>query len=253
MKFIFLCSPGRSGTKYFSEIFKNVTEFPSYHGGESNLRNIIDSGAYRYNNSDTITNDRVNIIKKLSNEHGYFDSSQIFIHRLVNKIIDDKYFNSLFVINIIRNPLEVAISYENRKSIPSSKNNLWRLPLQSPERIIKINKKLTPFQENLFDWIDTQLKFDLYKSKFDKFINFKFEDINNNNKIIELFNYFEIDFNEEKLKNLKNTFLKNHNNKITKITKRHIKETSQLIEYLKTLDNYPEELINNYILPNNHI
>ena len=73
MKFIFVCSPGRSGTKYFSEIFKNVTDFPSYHGGESNLRNIIDSGAYRYNNSDIIINNRINIIKNLSNEHGYFD------------------------------------------------------------------------------------------------------------------------------------------------------------------------------------
>lgn len=248
-KFIFVCSPGRSGTKYFSEIFKNMTNIPSYHGGESNLRNIIDSGVFRDNSNLDIIKDRVDAIKNLANNFGYFDSSQIFIHRLVNHIIVDNYFEKLFVINLIRNPLEVAVSYENRNSAPSFKDDLWRLPLISNDRIIKINKKLTLFQENLFDWIDTQMKFELYKKNFDKHIVFKFEDINNMNKIKNLFDYFEIEFDEKKFQNLKDTFLKNENESSSKITKRHITETNELILYLQQLNDYPKIIIDTYILP----
>ena len=249
MKFIFVCSPGRSGTKYFSEIFKNITNIPSYHGGEVNLRNIIDSGVFRENNNLSIIKERIDTIKKLSNNLGYFDSSQIFIHRLVDHIIVDNYFKELFVINLIRNPLEVAISYENRNSAPSFKDDLWRLPLISDDRILKIDKKLTLFQENLFDWIDTQMKFNLYKIKFDKHIVFNFEDINNIDKMKNLFNYFEIEFNENKFEKLRGIFLKNENSIPTKITERHIKETNELILYLQKLNNYPKTIIDTYILP----
>lgn len=251
-KYIFICSPGRSGTKFFSEIFKNITDIPSYHGGESNLRYIIDSGTYRNNNNLDIVKDRIDIIKKLSNNLGYFDSSQIFIHRLVDNIIIDNHFKKLFVINLIRNPLEVAVSYENRNSSPSFKDNLWRLPLISKDRIIKIDKKLTLFQENLFDWIDTQMKFELYKGDFDKHIIFNFEDINNMGKIKELFDYFDIKFNDEKFQKLKDKFVKNENDYPSKITERHIQETKELILYLQELNNYPKTIIDKYILPNNH-
>ena len=253
MKYIFVCSPGRSGTRYFSEIFKSITNIPSYHGGENNLRNIIDSGVFRNNNNLYIIKERIDTIKKLANNLGYFDSSQIFIHRLVEHIIIDNYFKELFVINLIRNPLEVAISYENRNSAPSFKDDLWRLPLISDDRILKIDKKLTLFQENLFDWIDTQMKFNLYKSKFDKHIVFNFEDINNMNKIKNLFDYFEIEFDEKNFQNLKDTFLKNENESSSKITERHIKETNELILYLQKLDNYPKTIIDTYILPNIYI
>lgn len=252
MKYIFVCSPGRSGTKYLSEIFKNMTNIPSYHGGEDNLRNIIDSGVFRNNNNLDIIKERIDKIKKLANNLGYFDSSQIFIHRLVTDIINDNYFKELYVINLVRNPLEVAISYENRNSKPSFKDDLWRLPLISSDRILKIDKKLTLFQENLFDWIDTQMKFNLYKSKFDKHIVFKFTDINNVDKIKDLFDYFGIEFNEEQFEKLKGIFLKNENSIPTKITERHIKETDELILYLQKLDNYPKTIIDTYILPNIH-
>jgi len=247
--YIFVCSPGRSGTKYLSELFKNYTNIPSFHGGEKDLRYIIDSGAYRNNNSEIITK-RIDLIKKLKNINGYFESGQIFIHRLINYLLLDKSISPIYVINTIRNPIEVAVSYENRNSLPSNNNNFWRLPLDKNNRIINITQKLTLFQENLFDWIDTQMKFELYKNKFNKIYTINFNDISNKNEIIKMFNYFNIKYNKDKL-NDTNIFNleKNENNKKTIIQKKHIEETKQLINILKKYKNYPENIINKYINP----
>jgi hypothetical protein len=241
---IFVSSPGRSGTKYISQIFKYCTSFTSIHGGEQLFRNIIDSGIYRNNNNDNIIINRIELLRQYDN---VIDTSQIFIHRLVNHLIKINTI-PLYVINLIRNPIEVAISYTNRNSYPSNINCLWRLPLISSDRLLKINKQLTIFQENLVDWIDTQMKFEKYKNKFDKYYIFYFNNLNKNIELIKLFNFFNINYNIENLnKYISNDLLIKNNNQITtEITKNYIDETIQLIDYLKTLENYPEDIINKY-------
>lgn len=242
--YIFVCSPGRSGTKYLSEIFKNNTNLNAYHGGEIELREVIDKGYYKTNNKKYVLH-RLNMIKNINkNKKGFVETSQIFIHYLANGIIDNKLMRPLYVINLIRNPMEVAVSYENRKSYPSDNKNLWRLPLNHSNRLLKVddNKKFTIFQENLIDLIDTQMKFEKYKNSFDKYYELKFEDLNNKEKIKEVMHYFGV-----KYFNNKNILQKNENKIKTIITEKHINEKNSLIEYLKTLDNYPENIINNYI------
>ena len=244
--YIFVTSPGRSGTKFISEVFKCCTNLLSIHGGEEKFKDIIDTGSYRNNDNIDIIINRINLLK--NNNADIIDTSQIFIHRLVENIITMNDMKPLYVINLIRNPLEVAISLENRNSYPSNNNCLWRLPLISKDRIIKIDKHLTVFQENLFDWIDTQMKFDKYNKYFDKYYIFNFENLNNIDELIKMFKHFNVVFDIYNLKNalLNNTLFK-HNNKIpTKITERHISETKEFLNYLKTLDNYPNEIINKY-------
>jgi hypothetical protein len=243
--YIFVCSPGRSGTKYISEIFKNYTNIKSFHGGEDKLRTIIDNGAYKNNNKLYLIN-RLKLIKKLhDNGEGYFESNQIFIHYLVNGILDKTNnidLRPLYVINLVRNPLEVAVSYENRKSYPSNYNNKWRQPIyNNNNRLLNIKTQkqikkdelhdnITIFQENLIDWIDTQMKFEKYKNMFD------------NDELIKLFKHFNI-----KYKIKANIKLSKNKNKLKTIIKdKHIKETKELINMLKQLDNYPENIINKY-------
>ena len=48
------------------------------------------------------------------------------------------------------------------------------LPLDN-NRLLKIDIKLSIFQENLIDWIDTQMKFEKYKNKFDKYFILNFQ------------------------------------------------------------------------------
>ena len=80
--YIFVSSPGRSGTMYLSEIFKNKSNLQSYHGGEKKIRNIIDNKSYKNYNKKNLKK-RIGLIKKLKNNNGYFESNQIFIHYLV--------------------------------------------------------------------------------------------------------------------------------------------------------------------------
>jgi len=247
MTFIFVCSPGRSGTKFLSEIFKNYTDLKSFHGGEQYISNIINTGYYRNSNdfNHQIVRQRLKMIQFYRNKFGYFESNQIFIHKLVQNLINNSDFKPLYVINLIRNPIEVAISYENRNSYPSNNKCLWRLPINDSTRLLKINRKLTIFQENLIDWIDTQMKFKKYESYFDKKYVFKFENINNKSKIVALMKYFDIQIKKDiNLSNL----IKNKNKKETIITARHKKETKELINYLQTLDNYPKEIIDTYFI-----
>jgi hypothetical protein len=249
--YIFVCSPGRSGTKYMSEIFKQCDSFISIHGGEQNFRNIIDSGAYR-NNNDNIIIDRIKLLKYKSlqqNKFNIIDTSHIFIHRLVEHIIKMNYIKPLYVINLIRNPIEVAISYTNRNSYPSNNNSLWRIPLTSTNRLLKVNKKLSIFQENLVDWIDTQMKFEKYKNVFDKYYIFNFDNLNNITELTKMFNFFGVNINVNFLETCitNNKLEKNNNKNITKITQVYLKETIELIDYLKTLHNYPAQIIDKHI------
>lgn len=245
--YLFVSSPGRSGTKYLMELFNLCTNIISIHGGEKYYRDIIDTGIYRNNSNEKIIINRINLLKIHQN---IIDTSQIFIHRLVDYVIKDINIKPIYVINLLRNPLEVAISYENRNSYPSNDMCLWRLPLISKDRIIKINKKMTIFQENLFDWIDTQMKFEKYKNYFDKYYILKFEDLNDIKELNKLFIFFNINYDIDKLKEciLNNNLTKNNNKIPTKITNKHLNETKDFIEYLKTLDNYPEDIINKHII-----
>jgi len=243
--YIFVASPGRSGTKYLSEIFKKYTNLNAYHGGEPIIRDIIDKKHYKNNNVEVIDERLALIIKLNNNNTGYFESNQIFIHYLLKYIIQNTLLKPLYVINLIRNPIEVSISYTNRNSYPSNNKCLWRQPLDSSSRILKVENhiRLSVFQENLIDWIDTQMKFEKYKDKFDKYYEFNFKDLNNKKEIIKLFNYFNI---KHKIKNV--DMKKNQNKKKTIITENYINETKELINYLKTLDNYPKTIIDTYFI-----
>jgi hypothetical protein len=245
--YIFVCSPGRSGTKFISQIFENITDIPSFHGGEKKIREIVDTGYYKNGGDKKILENRLNHIKTFKQ---YFESCQIFIHKLVEPILKDDKINPLYVINLIRNPLEVAVSYENRNSFPSNSECLWRLYINDSTRILKINIKLSIFQENLVDWIDTQMKFEKYKDQFDKYYLFNFENLNNVNELNKLFKFFSIGNEKSRIKNILdlNKLNKNVNNKPTIITEKHKKETKELIIYLKTLDNYPKTIIDTYFI-----
>ena len=96
---------------------------------------------------------------------------------------------------MLRNPLQVAVSYENRNSFPSRIDAIWRIPLNSNMRFVKITEKLTIFQENLLDWVDSQIIFNNNKDKYFKTYEFLFENINNLNEWEKLFTYFEIQYN----------------------------------------------------------
>lgn len=236
--YIFVCSPGRSGTKFISEIFKKVTNIPSYHGGEPKLREIIDNRGHKESGLARIE-ERVKLIKRLAVKDCYFESSQIFIHTLSEKLVKEK-MKPLYVINLLRDPMEVAVSYTNRNSFPSDKKNNWRLPLNSKEREVKVNRKLSIFQENLLDWIDCQVKLEKTKNRYEKVINLRFEDLNNIERLEELFNILNLKYDKKALRNfirLDSKKSKNENKKKTIIEKKYLKERDDLLNILQKENN----------------
>ena len=112
--YIFVSSIGRSGTKFLSEVFKQVTDIPSFHGGELNIpdmRCCVGDALVKFNNNvEAEEIDRkIKQIQKYSVQGNYFESSQLFLGCFVEKAI--KTLHPIYVIHLIRNPLETAKSY----------------------------------------------------------------------------------------------------------------------------------------------
>ena len=249
-KYIFFNSIGRSGTSFSGEIFKNVTNIPSFHGSEKKIRNLIDSKYLKNSKNKNMVLDKIKLIDKEAKNGEYCETTQIFIYCLSEPLLNNH--KRLYIVNMIRNPLEVAISYENRNSFPSKEDAIWRIPLNSELRFVKITEKLTIFQENLLDWVDSQIIFNINKDKYFKTYEFLFENINNLNEWEKLFTYFEVKYNKEKLKEILNNddtykaSAKQLGFKDTIITERHIQEKNDFIEILKK-NNYYHNYIKKFL------
>ena len=249
-KYIFFNSIGRSGTSFSGEVFKHVTNIPSFHGIEKNIRNIVDTKYLKNNKNKKPLLDKIKLINEIAINGEYCETTPIFIHCLSQPLLDNH--KRLYVVNMIRNPLEVAISYENRNSFPSKEDAIWRIPLNSEMRYVKIKEKLTIFQENLLDWVDSQIIFNNNKDKYFKTYEFLFTNINNLNEWNKLFTYFEVQYDKQKLEKILNkddTYKASATQlgfKDTIITERHIKENNDFIEILKK-NNYYYDCIKRFL------
>tara|TARA_B100001093_G_scaffold455034_1_gene464833 strand:+ start:123 stop:488 length:366 start_codon:yes stop_codon:yes gene_type:complete len=119
-------------------------------------------------------------------------------------------------------------------------------------RYVKITENLTIFQENLLDWVDSQIIFNNNKDKYFKTYEFLFTNINNFNEWEKLFAHFEIQYNKQKLKEILNNdgtykaSAKQLGFKETIITERHILEKNDFIEILKK-NNYYYDYIKKFL------
>jgi SAM-dependent methyltransferase len=249
-KYIFFNSIGRSGTSFSGGVFKNVTNIPSFHGTEKKIRDLVDSKYLKNNKNKKLLLDKIKLINELAINGEYCETTQTFSHCLSQPLLDNH--KRLYVVNMIRNPLEVAISYENRNSFPSREDAIWRIPLNSEMRFVKITENLTIFQENLLDWVDSQIIFNNNKDKYFKIYEFLFTNINNLDEWEKLFAYFEIQYNKQKLKEILNNndtykaSAKQLGFKDTIITERHILEKNDFIEILKK-NNYYHNYIKKFL------
>lgn len=242
--YIFVSSIGRSGTKFLSEIFNQVTNIPSFHGGESqvpDMRCCVGDTLTKFNNYiDTENIERkIKQIQQCSIGDNYFEASQLFMFSFVEKAIET--LNPIYVIHLTRDPLQTAKSYMNRNSVPGNPKSVWRPPLLAKRNILQFNEKisLTSFQKNLWNWIENELRFHFYKNSFHKTFDFDFYEINDMRLYENLFKYFQIEYNREKLYKIlefegeKNKNFTNANEKPTVISCEEVQEARELIDILK--------------------
>lgn len=201
--YIFVSSIGRSGTKFLSEVFKQVTDIPSFHGGELNIpdmRCCVGDALVKFNNNvEAEEIDRkIKQIQKYSVQGNYFESSQLFLGCFVEKAI--KTLQPIYVIHLIRNPLETAKSYVNRNSIPGDTKSVWRPPIKAKRNLLQLNEALlTPFQKNLWNWLENELRFHSYKHQFQKTFDLDFDVLNKIEVFERLFEDFCLSYNRKKL------------------------------------------------------
>lgn len=232
--YIFVSSIGRSGTKFLSELFGKLTDLPSYHSIEPHC---LGTNLTKKNNGEKDIpefNKKINKIKKLSSDkNGIFESSHIFLRGYADLVVAAN-LKPVYVIHMTRDPLEVARSYLNRDSVPGMDNRPWRLPLKTKNSLLREipTKELNPFQKNICDWIENELKYQQMKHQFDKTFDFYHSDLNNAEKYSEMFQHFGIKLDTIKIAEiLKEKGLdKNKNPKKTTVESKDIKDADELIQ-----------------------
>jgi hypothetical protein len=145
----------------------------------------------------------------------YIESSHSFIKSFADVMYE--FVPNLSVIHLTRNPLEVAKSFLNRNSIPSSHNPFLLDPGYKRNKL-KIDMKMSDFQKCLWYWFETELRHrDFIENHEVKSVfNMDIKDLNNKDKIKEMFQYFgikhkEISINLERNKNPIKTTLSSEN------------------------------------------
>ncbi len=170
----FVSSIGRSGTRYLSQLFSSCTTIPSHHLAEpychGEVFRAINHGEYP---EDLQT--KINRIAETEHASGsYFEATPVFIRGLAPTLLERGF--EIKVIHLLRDPLEVARSYANRDSYPSHSNRPWRLPLNLPRSLLKVPPGLSPFQENLCDWLENELRYHAFAPRFAGTVDWLFTD-----------------------------------------------------------------------------
>lgn len=161
----------------------------------------------------------------------YVESSHSFIKSFADAMVE--LAPDLSIIHLTRNPLEVAKSFLNRKSIPSA-HSPFLLDPEFKRNKLKLDMTMTDFQKCLWYWFETELRHVDFIEKYDieSVFDIDIKQLNDKNKVKEMFSYFGI-----KHKKLSLNLKKNKNPKKTELSSKDLKEAKNLI------DNIPENLL----------
>lgn len=194
---IFASSIGRSGTAYLANLFDRCTSIPSFHACEplchGDVQRCVCEGMPRPE-----LQQKAEIIAKIEREKGaYFESSQVFMRVLAKDFL--LRFSEVAVVHLLRDPEEVARSYVNRDSFPSHPSRPWRLPLNTRCAILNAPQNLTPFQENLCDWLDNELHYLALKHLFSRTVDLHFADFGSAAALERLFADLGVSFDAKRI------------------------------------------------------
>jgi hypothetical protein len=255
MKIIFCCASERSGTKYLSYLFKNnIKGCISKH---EPIPTMFGKPIYWYysGQNDKIKKIFLKKVKKINryNANVYVETNHAFLKSFSDVAME--YFPDMKLIHLIRSPIKMAKSALNRykqvrkfrypyryKGENGKKYIKWTLT--GEEQIFKDYNcdwndvyQLTDdnkiFQIILLHWIEIENRAIAFKNKYNKnkdcFILESPKNLNEENVIIDMFNFFDL---ELKHKNISFSGRKNKGLKPTVISEI---EKNQLKEIVKKL------------------
>ncbi|MCG8601793.1 MAG: hypothetical protein MI807_16755 [Verrucomicrobiales bacterium] len=191
---VFTSSIGRSGTRYLSEAVGNLSDIASFHLAEPYCNG---EAFVRINEGEQVAelDEKLHQIKRDAAETGhYFESNPMFVRGFGETVL--KSGNDFGVIQLLRDPMEVAKSYRNRDSYPGHPGRPWRLPLNTAKSLLRVEAGLTPYQENLVDWLENELRLHAFRDDSFPVTPLYFSELGNSEKIAAILSGFGVPVKE---------------------------------------------------------
>lgn len=194
---IFVSSIGRSGTHFLARLFEACSDVSSHHLLEPHCHGGVMERAMQGERPAEI-DEKIAVIDRIVAERGsYFETTPMFTRVLSGAVLER--FGDVKVIQALRDPLEVARSYTNRESYPSHPDRPWRVPLNTPQARFRFPPGLTPFQENLCDWLDNELRFQELQPALAGTVTLLFDDYNDPEAMAGVFERLGVACDRERL------------------------------------------------------
>ncbi len=177
--------------------------------------------------------DRINSLKNKKQFSTYIEVSKFFQRTQFESFY--RKIPTLGLIKLTRDPISNAKSFLNRNKLfyldnnfPESPNNCLNLPVN----------ELSQFQLYLWSWFEIELRFHRFVKTYNinRIFKIKTEDLNSKKRIVELFEYFNIDYNYPENIHVLNT-------NISKGFSKTIIDKKDITEYKLFLKKVPKDAI----------
>lgn len=233
---IFASSVGRSGTGYLANLFAHCTDVPAWHAAEPHCHDQIMVDVNNGKQRPELIEKARNIEAILAKHGAYFEATQLFTRVFAETFLE--IFPAISVIHLLRDPMEVACSYMNRKSYPSHADRPWRLPLNLKNALFDFPHPLTPLQENLCDWLENELRYLKIQSQFSNTTDFHFVDFGSPNRICDLFGKLNVPCRKADVMyhTSKRDLDRNANPRKTRISRKHLNQSRNLLDVLRNCE-----------------
>ena len=229
---IFVSSIGRSGTRYLADLFSHCTDVDAEHAAEPLCHGEIMVDVYNGVERPEVAA-KAQIIESRESRRGtYFESTQLFNRVFAETFLD--VFPSVSVIHMLRDPLEVACSYMNRRSYPSHPDRPWRMPLNLGRSLYRFPQGLTPLQENICDWLENELRFLELKPRFARVAEFNFANLQSAEHVCSMFESLGVDYRREDVlrHSVEQDLDRNENRRRTRISRKDLGQAEELLGIL---------------------
>jgi len=196
---IFVASTGRCGTRFFWDMFRTFTKFPSFHEQKPKCINLVNQEMNNVPQEEWSPETREalelkirNIRKAMDPSGNYMDSSHMFIKSYGPYILDE--FEDIRVIYLWRDMPSLLASYSYR-----AKREVWPLDFQlRPEwknNILRIEggNSIGFYPTVAFNYFEVMARFKAWSHRFTKTYEFPFRDLNNPERWRDMFERLEIE------------------------------------------------------------
>ena len=215
---IFVATTGRSGTMTLVDIFNHIPDCKAEHEPYPAMFDEI-LAAKSSGNEALVKNTywhikSANLWRAAIGCKHYFESNHMFIKTYIEYAVED-FADKIIILHLVRDPVKVANSIYALQDFPGTEEgNKWWLDYSTATNLISIADTLDndsefqhPFYKGLWYWYEIEARVEHWRKRLPqvRFIDFKTEDFNDQNKTFTLLKDLDIDFNAELLATQINT------------------------------------------------